>query len=61
MKLLKYRDVAEVLNVKPQTVRLWRAKGVGPPAIKVGRSIRFDPLALERYLKTQDQENHQND
>ena len=52
-KMLKDKDVAKIFGVKPQTVRVWRMRGVGPPYILAGdRTVRFDPVEVENYIKT---------
>ena len=53
MKLLTEKDIAKIFKVKEQTVQMWRVRGTGPPYIVAGdRSIRFDPLEVESYIKS---------
>lgn len=46
--LLNIKQVAQILNVSPQTVR--RLKGE-LQAKRIGRQLRFDPEAVQRYLE----------
>jgi excisionase family DNA binding protein len=53
-RLLRYRDVAEIIGVAPQTVREWVSTGK-IPHIKLGTgrtaSVRFDIEELQEWLK----------
>jgi len=40
-RLLTVRQLAELLQVPPKTIYTWRYKGIGPPAIPIGRYLRF--------------------
>lgn len=51
-KHLTTREVAEMLNLKPITVKLWRMQGKGPTWIKVGsKSVRYPLSGIEAFLK----------
>lgn len=39
--LLSTEELAEYLQVPVPTIYTWRQNGQGPPAIKVGRHLRF--------------------
>jgi hypothetical protein len=39
--LLTERDAADLLKVSTRTLQAWRCDRVGPPFIRVGRSIRY--------------------
>lgn len=43
-------EVAEYLGVPVQTVYIWRTKGTGPRAIKVGKHLRFRASDLDAWL-----------
>lgn len=48
---LTERDVAAKLNVSRFTLRTWRARGEGPPAITLAsRTVRYPRELLERWL-----------
>lgn len=48
--LLTPEQLAEALQVPVSTLYRWRASGVGPQSIKVGKHIRYRPAAVETYL-----------
>lgn len=48
--LLTSRDVAELFSLKEKTLADWRAQGIGPPYICIGRTIRYSPGDIEGYL-----------
>lgn len=50
-KLLTSLDLAQVLGVQPTTVNWWRWKGVGPRYVRVGRTIRYRPGDIEKFMK----------
>jgi excisionase family DNA binding protein len=53
--LLTESEVAGMLRVSPRTVRRWRNEGTGPPALRVGRRIRYRRSAVEAWLDRRDQ------
>lgn len=47
-------DVAKRLNKPEKTLAQWRYKRVGPPYLKlVGGEIRYEPDAVEEWLRRQ--------
>lgn len=48
--LLTLDEVAELLAVPVRTLYTWRYRGEGPPALKIGGHLRYDPAALRRWL-----------
>lgn len=48
--LLTEKQVAEHLNVSVQTLRKWRANGVGPTWNKLEGCIRYPVAGLEQYI-----------
>ena len=49
-RLLTYQEAAEILAVKPQTLRQWvSAKRI--PYVKIGAAVRFSPDQLEDFIK----------
>lgn len=42
-KLMSDETLADHLGVPVSTVRGWRARNVGPPAVKVGKHVRYQP------------------
>ncbi|MGW2237863.1 helix-turn-helix domain-containing protein [Streptomyces sp. NPDC001759] len=43
-------DVAELLRVPVETLYQWRRKRTGPPAFRVGRHLRYDPVRLREWV-----------
>lgn len=52
-RLLTTREVAEYLVVPVSTIHRWRYVGTGPPAIRVGRHLRFDRDDLTSWIEAQ--------
>jgi excisionase family DNA binding protein len=48
--LLTLREVADLLAVPTRTLYGWRHERTGPPVTKVGKYLRYDQDALERWL-----------
>ena len=44
-------DVARLLRISVQKLKLDRSKHEGPPFTKIGRSVRYSREELERYLE----------
>ncbi len=53
IRLLTTAEVAEYLAVPISTIHRWRYVGTGPPAIRVGRHLRFDPDDLDNWIAEQ--------
>jgi hypothetical protein len=50
--LLTTIDVARRLHVSNHAVQLWRGRGVGPPGIRLGRTmVGYSPDAFEAWLR----------
>ena len=45
--------LSQMLGVPEATIYGWRHKGYGPPAIKVGRHLRWRVEDVERWLEEQ--------
>ncbi len=50
-ELVTERQVSERWNFSLNTLRYWRSVGEGPPYVKIGRSVRYNVAALERYVR----------
>ena len=49
--LLTPERAAEMLGTTPGTLGVWRCTGkVIVPYVKVGRSVRYDPADLQRFI-----------
>lgn len=59
--LLTSAQVCEILQIPEATLHRWRYVGTAPPAVKVGRHLRFDPGDLRDWIdqkKTNDASGH---
>lgn len=50
--LMSAKALAEYLGVPLQTVYQWSHRGGGPPAIRVGRHLRYRPEQVEEWLNS---------
>jgi excisionase family DNA binding protein len=48
--LMSPREVAAYLQVQVSTLYAWRMRGEGPPAIKVGKRLRYRRADVEEWL-----------
>ena len=46
-------DLAKALKKSKRTLQAERQRGTGIPFLKLGHSVRYDPNAVERYLRAQ--------
>ena len=53
--LLEESDYAAERGVSLRTVQRERAQRIGPPFIKLGRTIYYRPAAIEAWLLAQEQ------
>jgi excisionase family DNA binding protein len=52
-QLLRPEIVSDRLDIPVTTLYQWRHRGVGPPAIRIGRHLRYDEAELEAWIETQ--------
>lgn len=45
------REAAEYIHVSTKTLQSWRAKGQGPPYVKLGRLVRYDFGVLRSWAE----------
>ncbi len=43
-------DVSTYLGVPVKTLYQWKWRGEGPPVRKVGRYLRYDPVAVKHWV-----------
>ncbi len=43
-------ELANKLGLKPQTLRKWRWQKKGPPYLKIGGKVLYDPEEISVYL-----------
>jgi predicted DNA-binding transcriptional regulator AlpA len=52
VELLTEREVAAALRVSRAALRFWRARGGGPPWVRIGdRLIRYEVAALREWIE----------
>ena len=49
-RLLTVQELADLLQVPLKTIYTWRYKGTGPPAVPVGKYLRFRPEDVAAWL-----------
>jgi excisionase family DNA binding protein len=54
-QLLTEKQAAELLKVSVMTLKRLRYAGTGPDFITIGRSIRYDPEDIDKYLTSNKQ------
>jgi excisionase family DNA binding protein len=50
-KLLSPTDLAGYLDVPRSTVYEWNYRRTGPPAIRIGKHVRYREADVERWLR----------
>jgi len=48
--LLKEREAAELLAIRPTTLRRWRWAGKGPQFLKIGGAVRYERTTLNAFI-----------
>ncbi len=51
--LLNTVEAAELLGIKPSTLRIWRTQSKGPHYQKVGGLVYYKPENVQRWLEAQ--------
>jgi len=51
-RLLRQREVADLLHVSTRTLEKWRVTGSGPRFVKVGRGCLYRVEDIEAWLET---------
>jgi predicted DNA-binding transcriptional regulator AlpA len=49
-RLMTPTDVSDYYSIPVATLYQWRRRGYGPPAIRVGRHLRYDPAAVRAWF-----------
>jgi predicted DNA-binding transcriptional regulator AlpA len=50
-RLWSVEDVACFLGVPVETLYRWRKIRYGPPAARIGRHLRYDPVAVRAWVQ----------
>lgn len=48
--LIDTAQVALMCSVSVRTVEGWRHDGYGPPCVKLGKSVRYDPKKVQAWI-----------
>lgn len=48
--LLNEKETASLLGIKPQTLSVWRMRGEKLPFIRIGRLVKYQRSAIERFM-----------
>lgn len=51
-RLMTLAELAEYLQVPPETIYRWRKRGRGPCGYRMGRYVRFRRSEVEAWLET---------
>jgi len=46
--------VAQMLSVKAKTLQAWRSRGGGPPFLKIGRLVKYDPESVMAWIRSRE-------
>ena len=49
LKLIGEREAAVALGLSVRTLQAWRCRGNGPPYVKAGKSVRYNPTTLMNW------------
>jgi excisionase family DNA binding protein len=47
--------LSNYLGIPIATLYQWRQRGLGPPAVRLGKHIRFRPEAVREWLRSQEE------
>lgn len=50
-RLVNTQTAADYLGLRPVTLEAWRTRGGGPEYVRLGRAIRYDMAALDRFIE----------
>jgi hypothetical protein len=54
-QMVNEKQTARMLEVSKAALRKWRREGRGPQFARLGRCVRYDLRAIEKYLAEQSQ------
>ena len=53
MQLWNENQAGDYLGKKPTTMQQWRWTGYGPPYLKIGRNVRYEPEDVKAWARAQ--------
>jgi excisionase family DNA binding protein len=55
-RLWTVNELAQYLQIPRDTLYQWRQRGEGPPAVRLGKHLRYRPEAVQAWLKSQEED-----
>ncbi|HET8766744.1 MAG TPA: helix-turn-helix domain-containing protein [Pedococcus sp.] len=52
-RLWTIHDVAAYLGIPAGTLYQWRHRGMGPPGVRLGKHLRYQPAAVRAWVAEQ--------
>lgn len=53
--LIRSAAAARMLDIREDTLRKWRAKGKGPPWVRMGGAVRYQAEDVKAWVESQKQ------
>ena len=57
-QLLDITELAKRFKVSVGAIRSWRLRGEGPPAIRIGNSLRWDSAEVDEWVNSRRESRH---
>jgi len=54
-KLWTVATLSQYLSIPVPTLYKWRQQEVGPPAVRLGKHLRYRPQAVQDWLRSQEE------
>ncbi|MBX3026967.1 helix-turn-helix domain-containing protein [bacterium] len=52
-RMMRESEVAALLGVSRRTLQGWRWRGGGPPYVRIGGAVRYEPAEVRAWLDAQ--------
>lgn len=52
-RMMRETEVAALLGVSRRTLQGWRWRGGGPPYVRIGGAVRYEPTEVRAWLDAQ--------
>ena len=49
-RMLAPEEVSQILSMDVRTLRSWRQAGTGPPAVRMGKYVRYPASELQAWM-----------
>jgi hypothetical protein len=60
-RMLTTAELAEILQVRVNTLEHWRSQGRGPEFVRVGRRVRYTRAAVDKWIGQETSRNDQDE